>query len=372
MQIGTNIALYYTGIGERELYTAHLERNRVVNGQFIFVICPVLIFTIGILSLSDQFVYTRFSAETGTAVSFVSFRRGKTIKILRKITLKFLKILFFRYTCILRRESKMNKKYLAVLFALVVSLSVSVGAFAQDPFAVTRDEETVLTFFNDVNLVFPDMFALEDSDYLWTENDTEIIPNFETYAKDVSAEEVEMEAKAPIDKILKVTATADPCGDGLIKVDLELTRSTTGSGTPGYGPKNKTYIRDIIVTRNGKNLAIAKCESTGSDNCRSVKFSSKGVAKMTLYVYSDEVITDGSSDLGYVDVTLFDSNYMTALFDMPVNSPVTGSGKLTRDMKKNYCQGQLTEYDPRTAKSHTMSSVRAKYDQNTYSRIFQQ
>lgn len=264
----------------------------------------------------------------------------------------------------------MNKKYLAVLFALVVSLSVSVGAFAQDPFAVTWDEETVLTFFNDVNLVFPDMFAPEDSDYLWTENDTEIIPNFETYAKDVSAEEVEVEAKAPVDKNLKVTATADPCGDGLIKVDLELTRNTTGSGTPGYGPKNKTYIRDIIVTRNGKNLAIAKCESTGSDNCRSVKFSSKGVAKMTLYVYSDEVITDGSSDLGYVNVTLYDSNYMTALFDVPVNyPPVTGSGKLTRDMKKNYCQTQLTEFDPRSGKS--VSAVRAKYDQNTGEARFQ-
>ena len=262
----------------------------------------------------------------------------------------------------------MNKKCLAVLFALVTILSVSAGVFAQDPFAVTWDEETVLTFFNDVNLVFPDMFAPEDSDYLWTENDTEIIPNFETYAKDVSAEDVELEAKAPIKSILKVKATADPCGDGLIKIDVEFNREDAGSGMAGYGPKNTTYLRDITVTWGSKNLAIAKCESTGADSCRSVKFNNKGIAKMTLYVYSDAVIDDSISDLGSVTVTLTYSKYMTALF--PVTSfTVSGNGKLTRDMKKNYCQAHLTEYDPRTSKS--VSAVRAKYDQNTGEARFQ-
>ena len=262
----------------------------------------------------------------------------------------------------------MNKKCLAVLFALVTILSVSVGVFAQDPFAVTWDEETVLTFFNDVNLVFPDMFAPEDSDYLWTESDTEIIPNFETYAKDVSAEDIELEAKAPIASILKVTATADPCGDGLIKIDVEFNRDNTGSGMAGYGPKNKTYLRGITVTRGGKNLAIAKCESTGADSCRSVKFNGKGVAKMTIYAYSDDVITGSSA--GSVTVTLEYSNYMTALF--PVSSKtVSGSASVTPDQKKNYCQSQLTEYDPRTSLKQTMSSVRAKYDQNTGEARFQ-
>ena len=262
----------------------------------------------------------------------------------------------------------MNKKCLAVLFALVTILSVSAGVFAQDPFAVTWDEETVLTFFNDVNLVFPDMFAPEDSDYLWTENDTEIIPNFETYAKDVSAEDIEVEAKAPIQSILKVTATADPCGDGLIKIDVEFNRDNTDSGMAGYGPKNTTYLRDITVTRNSKKLAIAKCESTGADNCRSVKFNSKGVAKMTIYAYSDDVITDSTA--GSVSVTLEYSNYMTALFSVS-SKTVSGNGSVTLDQKKNYCQSQLTEYDPYTSQKQTMSSVRAKYDQNTGEARFQ-
>ena len=261
----------------------------------------------------------------------------------------------------------MNKKYLAVLFALVMALSVSAGVFAQDPFAVTWDEETVLTVFNDVGLVFPDMFAPEDSDYLWTEDDTETIPNFGSYAKDVSAEEVETEAKAAIANILSVKATADPCGDGLIKVEVEFNKNTTGSEMAGYGPKNTTYIRNIYVNRNGKNLTIAKCESSGADNCRSVKFNKKGIAKMTLYVYSDEVITTGG---GTVSVTLYYSNYMTALFPVTYSS-VTGSGALTTDPKKNYCQNSLTEYDPRTSSKGTMSSVRAKYDQNTGEARFQ-
>ena len=262
----------------------------------------------------------------------------------------------------------MNKKCLAVLFALVMILSVSAGVFAQDPFAVTWDEDTVLTFFNDVNLVFPDMFAPEDSDYLWTENDTETIPNFGTQAKDVSAEDIELEAKAPIQNTLKVTATADPCGDGLIKVEVEFNRDDTGSGMAGYGPKNTTYLRNITVSWGGKNLAIAKCESTGADSCRSVKFNSKGVAKMTIYVYSDEVINNSTT--GSVTVTLAYSNYMTALFPVTYDY-ASGSGTLKLDEKKNYCQSQLTEYDPRTSQKQTMSSVRAKYDQNTGEARFQ-
>ena len=257
----------------------------------------------------------------------------------------------------------MNKKYLAVLLALVVSLSVSVGVFAQDPFAVTWDEETVLTFFNDVNLVFPDMFAPEDSDYLWTEDDTETIPNFDLHAKDVSAEEVDLEAKTGIGTILKVKATADPCGDGLIKVDVEFSKDPAASG-----PKKTTYIRSIGVKWGSNYLDIVKCESTGADSCRSVKFNNKGIAKMTLYVYSDAVIDDSISDLGSVTVTLDYSEYMTALFPVPY-STVSGNGKLTRDMKKNYCQAHLTEFDPRTGKS--VSAVRAKYDQNTGEARFQ-
>ena len=45
---------------------AHLERNRVVRGRIISVICLVLYLTIGILSHSVQFAYAQSSAEAET------------------------------------------------------------------------------------------------------------------------------------------------------------------------------------------------------------------------------------------------------------------------------------------------------------------
>ena len=60
----------------------------------------------------------------------------------------------------------MKTKTLSILFALVMVLSMSVGVFAQD-FTETWDENTVLTIFSDVDMVFPDLFADIDSNFLW-------------------------------------------------------------------------------------------------------------------------------------------------------------------------------------------------------------
>ena len=60
----------------------------------------------------------------------------------------------------------MKTKTFSILFALVMILSLSVGVFAQD-FDETWDENTVLTVFNDIDMVFPDLFADIDSNFLW-------------------------------------------------------------------------------------------------------------------------------------------------------------------------------------------------------------
>ena len=63
----------------------------------------------------------------------------------------------------------MKEKSIFVLFALALALSITVGVPAQD-FSQTWDETTVLTIFNDFGMAFPDMFADEDSDYIWTDS----------------------------------------------------------------------------------------------------------------------------------------------------------------------------------------------------------
>ena len=63
----------------------------------------------------------------------------------------------------------MKKKSLILLFALAMALSMTAGVLAQD-FSQTWDEATVLTVFNDLDMYFPDMFADEDSDYIWSDD----------------------------------------------------------------------------------------------------------------------------------------------------------------------------------------------------------
>ena len=86
----------------------------------------------------------------------------------------------------------MKTKTFAILFALVMVLSMAVGVFAQD-FTETWDENTVLTVFNDLDMYFPDMFADEDSDFIWTDNGPADFPS--EFPKSADA----YTAKAPLD-----------------------------------------------------------------------------------------------------------------------------------------------------------------------------
>ena len=89
----------------------------------------------------------------------------------------------------------MKLKTFAVLFALVMVLSMAVGVFADADFTETWDENTVLTVFNDLDMYFPDMFADEDSDFIWTDNGPSGFPSEFPKVEGKSADVV---AKAPI------------------------------------------------------------------------------------------------------------------------------------------------------------------------------
>ena len=264
----------------------------------------------------------------------------------------------------------MKTKTLIILFALVMALSVSAGVFAESAWDQTWDEETVLQYFTDLDLLYPDLFADIDSDFLWTLDDSEpeaVIPEFEEKA--LSLEDTgDYEAKAPIGNTVKVTATTDPCGDGLIKIEVEIEKMSHSDTTKFYGPENTTYIRELDVYSNGSGLEIAKCTSTGDDNCRSVTFDKKGKAKLTIYAYGDDVYTVDDKgvlvDAPEIQVDIVASTYRTALWDSWTQSTKTGKGTLEAT-KKNYCQASLEEYSP------TGTVVRAKYDQNTGEARFQ-
>lgn len=272
----------------------------------------------------------------------------------------------------------MKTKTLSILLALVAILSMSVGVFAAD-FTETWDEETVLTVFSDMEIFFPDLFVDANSDFLWSNEDMEVIPNLPE-PKAVTLDDVELEAKAPVDvNSLDVKASIDPCGDGLYKIDVEFKRDGNESGWEAigleYGPKKTTYIRDLTVTAKydgfNQKLSIAKCTSSGGDNCRSVKFNSKGVAKMTIYAYAEEVISEQTDLPGQgIEVALTFSNTFSALFDKP-SWTATGTAAypadFTLDSKKDYCQLSLKPYSI----SSKLPAVRAKYDQNTGEARFQ-
>ena len=135
----------------------------------------------------------------------------------------------------------MKTKTFAILFALAMVLSMAVGVFAQD-FSETWDENTVLTVFNDLDMYFPDMFADEDSDFLWTDNGPADYPN--EFSNKSVAKAVVTESNADLE------ATYDPCGDGLIKYDLTITKmGKEAAETAGYyyGDSNTIHIRKIAV-----------------------------------------------------------------------------------------------------------------------------
>ena len=278
----------------------------------------------------------------------------------------------------------MKLKTLAVLFVLVMALSMAAGVFAQD-FTETWDENTVLTVFNDLDMYFPDMFADEDSDFLWVDNGPADFPS--EFPKSADA----YTAKAPIDMDPAATtmeASYDPCGDGLIKYDVTITKSLPGTDpkydTQGmyYGDKNTSYIRDInaflTVSSDGGSsasfkLGVKTCESTGGDDCKSVTFKKKGndyEAHLKGYLTVPFGIVMEKDGNYQVDMDIAFSSYMTALWRL--NDPVdTGSvqasastkaGTLKSNDKRNYCQDSLDIYD---AFDYGGSKIRAAYDENT-------
>ena len=289
----------------------------------------------------------------------------------------------------------MKLKTLAVLFALVMVLSLAVGAFAQD-FTETWDENTVLTVFNDLDIYFPDMFADEDSDFLWVDNGPADFP------KEFPKTGNEYNAKAPIEEdTAEMTASFDPCGDGLIKYDVTIKKPHAGvnpgtddSGLYYYGDKNTTYIRDInaILTveddcgSESYKLGVKTCESTGGDGCHSVTFKKKDGAyeahlKGYLTVPAGLIMFDPDEFNGVytVDMDIDFSTYMTALWPVDNNKTAlydfgtvqaqakSDNGTLKANLKKNYCQSSLVQYDvfDYDGLFYGNPSTRGKYDENT-------
>ncbi len=279
----------------------------------------------------------------------------------------------------------MKTKTFAILFALVMVLSMAVGVFAQD-FTETWDENTVLTVFNDLDMYFPDMFADEDSDFIWTESGPADFP-----ANFPNAPEKAVIAKAPIDtdiNLPEMEATYDPCGDGLIKYDVTIYKGHHDPSNPGYdlnglyyGDKNTTYIRDIdayltvINKDNGSSssfkLGVKTCESTGGDGCHSVSFKKKSdtyEAHLKGYLTVPYGIVMSPAQDYKVEMNIDFSDYMTALWNVATSFDEGGSayayastteGTMTYNTKRDYCQKSLDIYDG------LGYYIRAAYDENT-------
>ena len=263
----------------------------------------------------------------------------------------------------------MKTKSFSILFALLMALCMSAGVFAQD-FTQTWDENTVLTLFNELGMYFPDMFAEEDSDFLWTENDAPDYPNsFPTVSKGL---EDELIAKAPVSDKTNLEVTYDPCGDGLIQFDLTITKMTASDASAYYyGDSNTTYVRNLLpkLTMDGTtyDLGVKTCQSTGNDGCHSVTFKKQKSGdyeahlKGYLTVPGALVLKSGAQ----VKMDLEFSTYMTALWPLTGTSPmedtgtVSTSANLKATEKKDYCQASLQLYN---AFGYT---TRAKYDENT-------
>ncbi len=252
----------------------------------------------------------------------------------------------------MRSEVKaMKTKSLVILLALVMLLSTCVGVFAQDAW----DEETVLTVFSDLDVAFPDLFSGEDTDFTFAEIDTSVPTSFPKDGSDYAA-------KAPIDSSTApaMKASFDPCGDGLIKFDVTITKAADEIGTASgyYGPNRTTYIRSITAKVDGVDADIKKCNSTGGDNCRSVRFNSKGEAHLTGYVYAPKVLNASASP--YVELSIVHSTYMTVLWPVEKEAAIIAGATATANTKNNYCQTSLEEFA-----LGGQPAVQAKYDENT-------
>ncbi len=265
----------------------------------------------------------------------------------------------------------MKTKTFAILFALVMVLSMAVGVYAQD-FTETWDENTVLTVFNDLDMYFPDMFADEDSDFLWVDNGPADYPS-EFANKTV--------AKAPIDMDIDedgnittptLEAKYDPCGDGMIKYDMTIDKMPRGEYSGYYGDENTTYIRNIaadltVVTPSGSSftykLGVKTCDSTGGDGCHSVTFKKKdgnyqAHLKGYFTVPYGVVMSPKNADSYLLDMRVDFSTYMTALWDV-TEATVYAETSVEANSKKVYCQPSLKTYDA------FGYETRAAYDENT-------
>ncbi len=275
---------------------------------------------------------------------------------------------------------KMKQPFI-LLLALIMVLSMTAGALAQD-FTETWDENTVLTVFNDLDMYFPDMFAQEDSDFLWVnDNPKDYESSFQTYAK--SADVI---AKAPLAPETNLEVSFDPCGDGLIKYDLTINKmdEKTPEKKYYYGDSNTSYISKInayltIITDEGSSntykLGLKTCNSTGDDDCKSVSFKkTKNDADETIYqghLKGYLTVPAGiimSNDYNYtVDMGVDFTTYTTALWQHStdemgtVYATTTAAGSVKA--KKNYCQDSLLLYDAFEYENN--QAMRAVYDENT-------
>ena len=269
----------------------------------------------------------------------------------------------------------MKTKTFSILFALVMILSLSVGVFAQD-FEETWDENTVLQVFSDMNLLFPDMFEDEDSDYIWVESDEPVVKDF--VKKDITLEDLEYEAKAPIGTATITKASFDPCGDGLISFEMVITRAADESATVSqyYGPEKTTYLRKLSAKVDGSSASVTKVKCTGSDDgCSSIQFrknNKTGVyeAKITGYIQYNGILVASSAP--QIELTVLHTTYRTAFGWAEDEAPITTAPyTATAEAKRNYCQGNLQEYNPKSGVADMMDSVRAVYDENTGEARFQ-
>ncbi len=269
----------------------------------------------------------------------------------------------------------MKTKTFSILFALVMILSLSVGVFAQD-FEETWDENTVLQVFSDMNLLFPDMFEDEDSDYIWVESDEPVVKDF--VKKDVSLEDVAYEGKAPIGTATITKASFDPCGDGLISFEMVITRADNADTTVSqyYGPEKTTYLRKLSAKVNGSSASVTKVKCSGSDDgCSSIQFrknNKTGVyeAKINGYIQYNDILVASSAP--QIELTVLHTTYRTAFGWAEDEAPITTAPfTATPEAKRNYCQGNLEEYNPKSGVAGMMDSVRAVYDENTGEARFQ-
>jgi hypothetical protein len=289
----------------------------------------------------------------------------------------------------------MKTKTFSILFALVMVLSMSVGVFAAD-FSETWDENTVLTLFNDLDLYFPDMFADEDSAFLWNDSFKSFPSQFadKLEQKGITTDDVELESKAVVDMVTPgltptLTGNYDECGDGLIFFDVTLTRAARNAVPNNiyYGDEFSVYLRDIdaVITRGATVLPaeIIKCNPINGEDCGRVTFRRQGngnyVGHLKGYAWSPSIMQQQNPTAPYnLQLTISYSTYMTMLW--PVDntqgigldtfgaSPLPAivvNGNLTP--KKNYCQPSLDLYNAfgYTDDNGVPVYARGKYDENT-------